>query len=107
MDNTVILYEHRYWNGKITIDAIECIKKPITYVPVDKNGFKHNCRSFLRETELNVLSDNKLFSLECDYEKFKQMLIDKQERAIKDKEYSLNKAREWLNDIVNAAEATE
>ena len=107
MDNTVILYEHMYWNGKITIDATECIKKPITYVPVGKGGFKHNYRSFLRETELNVLSGSKLYSFERNYEKFKQMLIDEQERTIRDKEYSLSKAREWLNDIINAVEVTE
>jgi len=106
MYNTVILYEHIYKDGIITINPIECIEKPKTFIRVDNKTFSPNFNRTLRVDDLNSVTIGYYMSIMysniTDYDNFKQKIINYESDECKRAEEKLNKLREQLDDIINA-----
>jgi hypothetical protein len=82
-NKTVILFEHFFENGKITIGEVECIEKPKTYCNTDETYFKASSRKALSKNELDVLlrisysgdgGSFAMYSTSREFENFKTML---------------------------------
>lgn len=105
---TVILYQHCYKDGKITVEHIECIEKPKTYVRKDNRYFAgYFCTFSKNKLDTICWCGNYLYSLSKDVERFKSKLIEDQEQTVRAIEERLNEERQTLSDMVNANEQND